>query len=149
MGMYPGMSYGGYGGFGGNGGYGGYGGYGSNPLNGQGIAPIAVNTAPVKSTPLTPFEEVNGELHRDSASKKGLIMGGVGGAATGAALGFAVGGPVGAALGGLVGLFGGGLVGDKIGKLAATQSDVMGDGKADGNAIAAKESGSHGFLGVF
>lgn len=132
------------------GGYGSYGGYGmSNPYTGQGVTGQAVQTAPVHSTPLTPFEEANGELHRDSTSKKGLIIGGLSGAAAGAAIGSFVCPGIGTVIGGVLGLLGGGAAGDKIGNVVATQEDVDKDGKLDGSGISGTESGSQGFRGVF
>ncbi len=139
-----GFSYGGAG-------YGGgaYGMYGTNPLTGQGVTGQAVQTAPLHSTNLTDYEKVNGELHRDSNSKKGLIIGGLSGAAAGAALGTLACPGVGTLIGGVLGLFGGGVAGDKLGNVQATLSDVKTDGKLDGSGLATQESGSKGFLGVF
>ena len=147
-----------YGGFpGGYGGYGGYG-YGTNPMTGQGAAPVAVQTAPVKSTPLTPYETVNGELAQNQRSKSGMVIGGLSGVAAGAAIGAGIGTVVpviGTAIGGVVGavagLIGGSFLGDKIGKFIAVEKDVHGDGKVDGNY---GDTGMHNndhskFLGIF
>lgn len=162
---FPGM--GGYSAFGG--GYGAYGGMGM-PFGGQydmygnGVGFQGVQTAPVKTPPLTQLEETRGELNRDSQEKKsgyigalpGAAVGGLlgaglgklltpkkllgrGGAAVGAAAGTAlcpgVGTIIGGAIGGLGGVLGGIFIGDKFGKLSATMTDVEKDGKLNGNNI--------------
>jgi hypothetical protein len=150
-GMSPGSMYSPYGGYG----YGNY--YGINdPNTGKGIGSRNVEKIDKNSTPLSLPEELNGELHRDSTSKKGLIIGSLSGAAVGATAGaliagsatLGIGAPVGAVIGGILGLVGGAFAGDKLGNIVAVQEDVDKDGKVDGNGIAQKEA-NDGFFGIF